>query len=343
MTGFKMDRRRMLQATAVAASASAFVDGLLSPASAMSDKPLRVRTNRDINSTDPGYMVGGFEMILQFACLPRLASYKDGDKWDWQPSEFVTSIDQPDNKTINFTLKSGNMWYDATTNAPIGELTAEDVKYSLERIKDSQWKDKANALDNVEVTGTHSGTIHLNAPFAPIWVTWLCDGTGVIVCKTAVEAAGGKFDGIFNFYCGPYRPVDWVQKQYYTIEPNPNWGGMAPAISDVKFIIIDDDKTAEIAFEAGEVDITQAAIESLTRLQADPIPGSTVKTYASTEWYWMGMNTDHPKLQDIRVRQAIQNAVNVQEVIDGAWAGLPTRARGIVPPGLIGYRTETKY
>jgi len=111
----------------------------------------------------------------------------------------------------------------------------------------------------------------------------------------------------------------------------------------VKFFIIDEEKTAEIAFEAGEIDITEIAIDAIPRLQEDPPEGAIVKVYSGTAWYWMGMNTDHPNLQDIRVRKAIQHAVDVDSVIEGAWAGVPTRAYGIVPPGLIGYRTEGKY
>ncbi len=346
MTTPKLDRRRLLQASAGSAAAAGFVGGLLDPDSAwaQSDKLLRVRTNRAILSTDPGYMVGGFEMVLQYACLARLARYTGSSEvWDWEPSEFVTALEQVDPQTISFELKQGIMWYDGTTHEEIGELNAEDVKYSLERMKESEWKDKAVALDHVEITGSHSGVIHLNQAFAPIWLTWLCDGTGTIVSKVAVETAGGKYDGIFNFYCGYYRVTEWIQKQSYTLEPNPNWGGTAPGISNVKFIIIDDEKTAEIAFEAGEVDITNIAIDAIPRLVADPPADAVVQEYAGTQWYWMGMNVDHPNLQDIRVRRAIQHAVDVETIIEGAWAGVGTRAHGIVPPGLIGYREEGKY
>ncbi len=345
MTRSHLSRRHLMQATAGSVAAASFVDGLLDPTSAwaQSDKPLRIRTNRAIVSTDPGYMVGGFEMVLQFACLARLASYTGGDEWGWKPSEFVNSLEQVDAQTISFELKPGIMWYDGTTGDEIGELDAEDVKYSLERMKESEWKDKAVALDNVEVTGTHSGIIHLSQPFAPIWYTWICDGTGTIVSKKAVEAAGGTYDGIFNFYCGYYRVSEWVQKQSYTLEPNPHWTGTPPGIADVKFIIIDDEKTAEIAFEAGEIDITQIAIDAIPRLQEDPPEDAVVEVFSSTQWYWMGMNTDHPNLQDIRVRQAIQHAVDVDTIIQGAWAGVPTRAYGIVPPGLIGFRETGKY
>ncbi|MBT7647409.1 MAG: hypothetical protein HN768_10190, partial [Rhodospirillaceae bacterium] len=296
MNGPNLNRRSVLQAAGVAASASLFVDSLISPANAASDRTLRIRTNRAIVSTDPGYMVGGFEMVLQFACLARLASYTGGDTWGVKPSEFVNSVEQIDTTTIGFELKPGIMWYDSTTHEVIGELDAEDVKFSLERMKESEWKDKAVALDNVEVTGSHSGLIHLNQPFAPIWNTWICDGTGTIVSKKAVEAAGGKYDGIFNFYCGPYRVKEWTQKQGYSLEPNPNWSGTPAHINDVRFIIIDDEKTAEIAYEAGEIDITHIAIDAIPRLQENPPPNTVVKTFAGTQWYWMGLNVDHPNL-----------------------------------------------
>ena len=54
------------------------------------------------------------------------------------------------------------------------------------------------------------------------------------------------------------------------------------------------------------------------------------------------MNTEHPKLKDIRVRKAIQHAVDVDSVIQGAYSGIAERSYGIVCPGLVGKRNETK-
>lgn len=345
MTDFQFKRRTVLQGMAVAASASAFVDQLIGTAGAeMSDRPLTIRSGRDINTVDPGYMVGGFEMIWQFACMPRLASYGAGDTWSWVPSDFVDSLEQTDPQTITFSLKPGLMWRDSATGEALGDVTAEDVKFSLERIRDSEWKDKAASLESVEVTDTLSGVIKLNAPFAAIFYTWLADGTGIIVSKAAIEATGKTmFEGLPTFYCGPYKPGEWVQSQYWTIGADPNWTGAEPHIRDIKVLIIPDDKTGEIALEAGEADVGFVAIDSIPRYQESVPEGMVLDVYNSTQWYWMGMNTEHPNLQDIRVRQAIQNAIDVQTVIDGAWGGVPTRARGVVPPGLIGYRETTAY
>ena len=55
------------------------------------------------------------------------------------------------------------------------------------------------------------------------------------------------------------------------------------------------------------------------------------------------MNTEHPKLKDIRVRQAIQHAVDMESVILGAYSGTAAPSYGIVCPGLVGKRNESKY
>ncbi len=340
-------KRREFLALTGGMSATALVNSWISPASAEAvtpDRQLRVRTNRSIVSTDPGYMVGGFEIILQAACLANLGTFNEGSDWSWSPSEFMVSIDQPDAQTIHFELKSGILWIDGRTHEPFSELNAEDVKFSLERIKNSEWKDKAATLDHVEVTGTYTGTIHLNQSFAPVWYTWLCGGTGTILSKQAVEAAGGKYDGMFPFYIGPYRIKEWKQKQYYELEPNPFWQGTPPKINSVRFIILEEEKTAEIAYEAGEIDLTHISTDTMARYQQDELPSNTIlKTYPGLLWTWMGMNTEHPNLQDIRVRKAIQRAVDVDSILAAAYAGIAPKSNGIVPPGLIGHRTYSNY
>ena len=58
---------------------------------------------------------------------------------------------------------------------------------------------------------------------------------------------------------------------------------------------------------------------------------------------WMGLNIEHPKLQDIRVRQAIQHAVDQPSIIQGAYSGTAEPSAGIVCPGLVGKRDKPGY
>ena len=74
------------------------------------------------------------------------------------------------------------------------------------------------------------------------------------MCKKAIEAAGGKFTGMFDHYCGPYRVKEWGQKQSYSLELNPNWNGPKPHITDVKFVIIDDISFGEFKKDFNNID-----------------------------------------------------------------------------------------
>jgi len=282
-----LTRRRLMQA----AGAGALAISLPRLANAQKGGILRIRFGRDLQVLDPGWMIGGMEIDLQYACLASLAVYSlEGGQLGWVPSDFVERVEMVDPKRIEFTLKPGIMW-----SGDFGELTAEDVKYSYERIADPKneapWKDKFKPLDHVEVTGTHRGALVLKEPFSPLFVTTLCDGPGTILSKAATEKAGGRFKTEFPAVCGPYQIKHWEPKQRVELEPNPLWKGPQPDFPNVHFIVIEDVKTAEIAYEAGDIDITTLSDETYARFKDGPPAGSKLMTAVNNNWSWLGMNT----------------------------------------------------
>lgn len=335
--GTELTRRNFIWSAAGVAALS-----FLPQAAAAADgKILKLRSRRDIQVLDPGWMIGDTEIDLQYACLGSLAVYQPGEALSWRPSPFVTRIEQPDDLRIEFDLKPGIQW-----SGGFGELTAEDVKFSFERLIDpaneAPWKDKWGALQEVQVTGTYSGVIVLKQPFAPLWLTTICDGTGSILSKKAVESVGGKYTTEFPAICGPYQVKQWVPKQRVELVRNPLWSGDAPHYDEIHILFIDEPQAARLAYEAGEVDLTHVSLEALATYRETPPDNTTLYEGPGLAWTWMGMNTGHTKLQDVRIRQAIQHAVDVNMVIDAAYGGARnSRARGVVPAGLLGHRTET--
>jgi peptide/nickel transport system substrate-binding protein len=335
-----LSRRRLLQGALTGAA----VFSISRLVRAQQGGVLRIRSVRDLQVLDPGWMIGGMEIDLQYACLASLAVYsiKDG-KLGWVPSDFVERVEiTNDPRRIEFTLKPNIQW-----SGNFGELTTEDVKYSYERIADpkneASWKDKWKALDHVEIKDKYNGVIILKEPFAPLFVTTLCDGPGTITSKAATVKAGGKFQTEFPATCGPYVIKSWVPKQRVELAVNPLWKGPQPDFPDVHFVILEDDKVAELAYEAGDIDITTISEQTFARYQKNSPSGSKLMIAFNNNWSWLGMNTEHPKLQDKRVRQAIQYAVDVESALDAAYSGLAPRARGIVIPGLPGHRQTTKF
>src|SRR3954454_5649158 len=138
MTIMSLTRRQLVQG----AMAGAMVASLPRIVRAQQGGILRVRSNRDLQGLDPGWMIGGMEIDLQYTCLPALTVYslKDG-KLGWVPSDFVERVELVNPTRIEFTLKPGFKW-----SGDFGEFTTDDVKYSYERIADPKneapWKDK---------------------------------------------------------------------------------------------------------------------------------------------------------------------------------------------------------
>jgi peptide/nickel transport system substrate-binding protein len=252
----------------------------------------------------------------------------------------VESVEQADDLTIRFRLKPGIQW-----SGDFGELTAEDVKFSIDRVADpaaqAPWQAKWASLDRVELEGTHAGAIILKEPFQPIWYTTICHAIASFVCKKAVEAAGGKIETQLPAVCGPYQVKNWLPKQRTELELNPMWSGARPDFHEIHLLTIEDEKAAELAYQAGDIDLTVVSIDSLPRYQQSLPEQTKLVMRPGTYWSWVGMNTEHPKLADIRVRQAIQHAVDVDTILQAAYAGIAPKAHGIVPPGLLGHRTTS--
>lgn len=340
MTLLEINRRRFLATTAAAGAIGVIGPFGAAIPPAWAAGTIKVRIDKDINSLDPGYMVGGSDIEVQKAVLPILVdyTYDAGGQLGWMPSIYVESFVQRDPTHLDFKLKPGFMW----TNG-FGELTAEDVKFSYERMKVSDWKGNYDAMERVDVTDKYSGTIVLKQPFAPFIQTTLCGGTGVIVCKAAVEKQPeGKYTTEIPATCGPYL-FKWTPKQTLEFVPNPDWTGPKPAYETVHGVIIDEDRSAELAYEAGEVAVTQITPATYARYKNEPPPNTTLQVAGALQYMWLGMNTEHPKLSDIRVRKAIQHAVDADAIIQGAYSGTTERSYGIICPGLVGKRNETKY
>ena len=341
MSKLELSRRGVLQSAAAMATLAALGIKPENVLAAEGDV-VKVRMVADIQILDPGYMIGSAETTILYACMPRLAVPVRDAKgtWGWKPSEFVESISQSDDGLrILFALKQGQMWSDN-----LGELTTDDVKYSFERMLKSDWSARWPTLDHVEVKDKYSGTIVLKKPFDGTFLMGVASESGAIVPKAAVEKLKDqKFTTKLPGQLGPYTMVSWTPKQKVVLRANPDWKGTKPAFSEIQILDIEDNKAAELAFEAHEVDVTHIALDTAARYKKNPPANAKLINLPGPLYTWMGMNTQNEKLKDIRVRKAIQRAVDVDAVLQGAYGGDAPKAYGVVPLGLVGHRESSKY
>ncbi|MGF7162111.1 peptide/nickel transport system substrate-binding protein [Rhodoligotrophos appendicifer] len=334
----RLTRRQLLALTAAGTTAMTFGSRL---AFAQTGKTLRTRAYSDIQILDPAYRLAQPEGDVMEAIYTRLISFKPGDSWGWE-LDGAEKIEQTSPTTVDFTLKPGIMF----TNG-FGEMTAEDVKFSYERIADpkteSPYKDDWANLDHVEVKDKYSGTIVLKKPFAPLWSSTLPSGSGAIMSKAAVTKAGGRFEASPPATSGPYTIKEWQPKQRLVLVPSPDWKGEKPAFDEIVIMPIDDEKAAELGFQAGEIDFTSTSVSAIPNYLKSPPANAKFVRKPSLAYVWMGMNQDNPALSDQKVRRAIQHAIDVPAVLEAAYFGAAEPSTGIVAPGLIGHREKNLY
>lgn len=334
MIGLPFTRRHFLQG---AAAGAAIVAAPRLGRSAQGGV-FRMANYGDLQVLDPAFILAAAEAAIYDLIYHRLVRFKGGGSTELE-LDAAESINQVDDTHIEFTLKKGIMW-----SNDMGELTAEDVKYSYERIADpalaSPYAGNWAALDHVEVTGPYSGVIVLKEYFAPLWTIALPGSSGFIVCKKAVEALPEKkYTTEVPAVSGPYMIAEWTPKQRTILKPNPAWTGEKPAFDEFHVVPIEDSSVAELAYEAGDVDFTRLSAATLGRYRDEGAPaGSKIIDVPSLAYVWVGMNTENPALSDIRVRKAIQRAIDVDAAVEAAYFGVAERSTGIIADSLIGHR-----
>jgi peptide/nickel transport system substrate-binding protein len=323
---WKTDRRGLIKA-----AGASFAGLALWPkfAWAASGDTLRIRTTGDFQVLDPKTEIGGLDDIIQRCTqvtLVRLPDMREGtdvtpygaEKFEWL-----------DPMRIAFTLRDGLKW-----TGDYGPVTAEDVKFSFERIAgtDSPWAYNFDKFKEVEVVDARSGIIHLTESFKPFVVMALPYYVGHIHCKAAAEKVGGAWTTELPAQCGPYLFDTWEQNAKVTLKANPDWTGEKQNFATIEIYIVTDDQAALLAYEADSFDYTRIAVGAATEIKANPPAGSTLIEAPSTRYDWLTININAEPLKDLRVRQAIQYAYDGDAVIAGAFNGLTTRSAGVIQP-----------
>jgi peptide/nickel transport system substrate-binding protein len=341
-----VDRRRFLAQLAAAGIAAGAAETLFAGATAnaavAAGTTLRLRANFDIQNTDPAFWPTHIDEWIALCTMEGLISFKPGTFNN--VNCLATSFEQSkDGKQIHFKLRQGVEFHGG-----YGELTSDDVKYSYERIAGltkpnihAVYQGDWNALQRVKTEGKYAGTIILKEQFAPLGRSTLPSGAGLVTSKKAVEKLGKKF-ATHPIGTGPYEFTKWTPKQKIVLTRFDKYAGAnksftrGPFFESINVIPIINDSSAETALRAGDIDFTEISTTSVDRLKGD----SRFQTVSrnTLDYQFMAMNVTDPLLQDINLRMAIRQAIDVPSIIEAAYDGKWTRANAIIPKNMgLGY------
>lgn len=240
---------------------------------------------------------------------------------DWSES--------PDGTSYTFRLRKGVTFSDGSP------LTAEAVKFSFERAKaaDSKNKAKKAVFDNISlITVVDPLTVILTLNRAdPTLPFRLGENTAVILHPATAAAAANAPVGT-----GPYTLTDWKKGSAITLTARAD-ARVKPAIRRVTFRMINDQAAQVAALLAGDIDGMPrfAALQSLKQFQADK--RFTVEIGTTAGKGQLTINNKKKPFDDVRVRRAIMHAIDRKAFIDGVLEGLAKPIGSHFAPTDTGY------
>ena len=270
----------------------------------------------DIRSIDPHYGT----TTLDYACIDpmfnALVRFKPGDI---DPGKIEPDLAEgwnvsPDGLVWTFYLRRGVKFHKG-----YGELTAEDVKFSLEKAanKDSSGFAKDfDALEKVDVIDRYTVRLTFKEKIPSVLGILTDYHGGYIVSKKAVEEMGLEKFKTNPIGTGPFMLQEYFPKQKLIEVRNEEYFRGRPLLDRIEFWFMPDASSREMAFRKGEIDISEGEREQAWIDKMRKVPGTIVDLFGPGETLTLHFNTSKKPLDDIRVRQALAYAINREELMD---------------------------
>jgi peptide/nickel transport system substrate-binding protein len=224
----------------------------------------------------------------------------------------------PDGKTYTFKLVASATFHDGSA------MTADDVVASLNRVvsKDiaSPLASRLAAMDKAVAKDAATVEVTLKEPSAP----FLTALASIAIVPKAFEA---NKDGLQRqpVGTGPFRFKEWQPNSFIELSKHAAyWNKAQPKLDGVKFTIIPESATRQVGISSGQYAMLPN-IDAATALQLKGRPNVKISETMELAYTLVGMNTSKPPFDNAKVREALNYALNRQEIVQAALfgAGVP--------------------
>jgi peptide/nickel transport system substrate-binding protein len=241
-----------------------------------------------------------------------------------------------DDTTWQFRLRRGVVFHNGEP------FNAEAVRFTIQRVLDPDQKspNRANLgeVGRVDVVDDLTVNVVTRQAYVPL-LNRLIDFPIVPPRYTADRGNAGL--ALKPVGTGPFRFVSLVKDDHLIVEAfDRHWRG-APKIAKIVFKPVPEPFTRSAALRNGEVDLITTVPPNLGR-ELERVPGLRVHRVPSTWQIYLGLNALKPPLSDVRVRQALNYATDVDAIIKNVLDGNGRRLEGPFTPNVFGYDPDVK-
>jgi dipeptide transport system substrate-binding protein len=292
------------------------------------------------------------------AIYSRLVEFKAGttevgpglaEKWDVSP----------DGLTYTFHLRHGVKWQTTKTYKPTHDFNADDVIFSFER----QWKtdnayfkvtsdnhsyfndmDMPKSLKEIDKVDDYTVKFVLTAPNAPFLANMAMDFASIESKEYAdamLKANTPEKVDQEPVGTGPFILESYQKDAIIRYKANPTFYRGKPKVDTLVFAITPDASVRFQKLKAGECDlIPYPAPADVPAMKADK--NLQVWEQAGLNIAYLAFNTSKKPYDDLKVRQAVDMAINKKAIVDAVYLGTGIPAKNPIPPSMWSYNKEVK-
>src|SRR3954463_10023347 len=254
----------------------------------------------------------------------------------------------PDGRTYTFHLRHGVKFHDGTP------FTAKHVVASWLRVLDPKAKSgrgeplypikgakeyatgTGKSVDGIVARDDSTVVVTLTTPLA-VFPKLLAMPVAAIVPLNAGDDLSDHPVGT-----GPWKLVEWKHDDYLLFARNDSYWAGPPKAESLRARIIAEPSTAVAEYQSGNVDLLRVPASEARDWTENDFLKPRLASVPALQLVYVAINTTRGPLTDVRVRQAINYAVDVPRIVERLVGGRGTHAAGVVPPSLPGFDSTRK-
>jgi glutathione transport system substrate-binding protein len=235
--------------------------------------------------------------------------------------------------TWTFKLRQGVKFHDGT------DFDANAVKSVFDRIlgpestlRKGTWTGIVAKVEVVDPLTVRFTTKYVD----PFFYTRVADGSTASVYSPASFQKFGKDIAKNPVGTGPFKFVEWIKDDHLTVERFEGYWGGAAYLDKVMVRPLPETETRVIALESGDAQLAiRLNPEHISRLEGNP--RLKLLRNDTTRHYYTGLANLKKPFSDVRVRQALNHAIDKESLVKNTLAGLGSIQGGLLPKGAAHY------
>ncbi len=298
-------------------------------------KTLVIAVAADPKALDPERVLDNTAGFIMAAVYDGITHYGEGttdiapglaEKWDIST----------DSMTYTFHLRQGTKFHDGSdfnADAWVSELdriiNKDNANYIFKEAGVQSFaEDTYGLITSYKKTDDSTVEVQLKSSFAPFLANLAMVWSGVVSQKALADGVDLMTTPVGT---GPFAFVEWARNDHVTLKANPGYWGGTPKLDSLIYQVVPEASVRVLKIQNNEIqiiaDITTDDIPALKNAQGVKLiqqPGLTVNG--------VSISCDVKPFDDVRIRQAMNYAVNKEEMIGALYAGLGTVMNSAMPP-----------